>query len=140
MSCECQTKRNRKCTRKASYFGCCKQHASIKWNSQVALIQAYWRGGKTRRLVRVIFAQLPRDIQRHILFYIREPLLLEKHHYTPIRRVIRGYMRNMCIYLTQLEPDAPTAFAFILRVMHLINKYGVILQGFRHRFRLLYIV
>lgn len=66
----------------------CHIHARYKFNKHVILIQKFWRGYKARHLITHIYNKLPDDLQKKILFYVRENYLIKKHHYDVITRIL----------------------------------------------------
>ena len=140
MRCLHQTVAKRRCQRSARTGKYCTQHTQLELNPQATRIQATWRARKARRIVTAVFRPLPRDLQRRVLFYLSEPLLLELHHYRPLRRVIRGYVFRMCLYIDAAAGhDETVVFAYILHVLHLVQKYSIILIKLHRHMRVLHL-
>jgi hypothetical protein len=74
--CACITLKGRRCKKAFSFVcaktKCCTIHAYTYLN-YVLTIQRVYKGYNSRKYVRLL-ARLPCDIQRNIVFYIREPL------------------------------------------------------------------
>ena len=87
-------------------------------------IQSVWRGRRCRRAIRNLLIGLPRDVQRKIVFHMREPLLLELHHYSPLRRVICGYVKSVpCVVSSEEEVER------VRKALRLMTKYERILPS-----------
>jgi hypothetical protein len=75
--CACITLKGYRCKKAFSFVcaktKCCIIHASNTYLTYVLTIQRVYKGYISRKYVRLL-ARLPCDIQRNIVFYIREPL------------------------------------------------------------------
>lgn len=75
--CSCITRKGNRCKKAFSFVcaktKCCTIHASNAYLNYVLTIQRVYKGYNSRKYVRLL-ARLPCDIQRNIVFYIREPL------------------------------------------------------------------
>ena len=58
------------------------------------IIQKNFKGKHVRNKIKNIFYKLPDDLQRKIIFYIRESYLLEKYHYKIIRNIISNKVQE----------------------------------------------
>lgn len=56
----------------------CQLHASKYYQCYCIIIQKYWKSYRTRWKIKSLFINLPTDLQRKVLFHIREPLYLRK--------------------------------------------------------------
>lgn len=88
--CQCFTLKNRKC-KKIFSFVCdatklCFIHAAIYANKYAVLIQKIYRAYHSRKYIEK-FKVMPRDIQRHILFYMREAQYINKYN-TSLRKIL----------------------------------------------------
>ena len=98
MRCNCITLNDFKCKNKSTtkitdkYI--CWIHLNKLYLFKALIIQKFWRGYKCRRLLKNIFINLPRDLQRKIVFYIREPLLIEKYQHTTIRKILTNRLNT----------------------------------------------
>ena len=122
---EVRTRRTRQCKRTCSsiFTGLCSQHINIFFSVHAIRIQSRFRGRRCRRYLNAIYLNLPRDLQRKVLLHMREPLLIEKHHFAPIR--------NICLKYINQVPD----FVFddadrrqMIHARHLMLKYSSILE------------
>ena len=102
----------------------CGVHARMRFGSDAIRVQKAWRGHRVRGKLRRLYVGLPEELQRRVVFYMREADLLERHHYAPIRIILMQRVRML-------------QFAFNLRAqtiqrMHhtfaLATKYFVLLS------------
>jgi hypothetical protein len=56
----------------------CHRHAIIHINKFCIIIQKHYKAYRTRNKIKLLFINLPDDLQKKVLFYIREPLYLTK--------------------------------------------------------------
>ena len=81
----------------------CHIHAKILINkSAVITIQKSWRGYKSRKRMTHIYIKLPDELQRKIIFYMREGDLIKKHHHDIIYNILKKRMNNKYLNL-QIE-------------------------------------
>ena len=66
----------------------CGQHLSLFYKKEILKIQSIYRGYKSRKLINNIYLRLPCDLQRKIIFKVRENFLIKKHHYDVISKTI----------------------------------------------------
>ena len=66
----------------------CGQHFSLFYKKEILKIQSIYRGYKSRKLINNIYLRLPCDLQRNIIFKIRENFLIKKHHHDVISKII----------------------------------------------------
>ena len=81
--CQCFTLKNRKC-KKTFSFVCgatklCSIHAAIYASKYAVFIQKLYRAYHSRKYLQK-FKLMPRDIQCHILFYMREPHYINNYN------------------------------------------------------------
>jgi len=90
------THRKRKCKLTSRFYykqNYCFLHAK-KWLTNYAIIiQKYYARYRVNKKLDNLFFPLPRDLQRRVLFYIREPYLLQKYHYDPIENIVINKMK-----------------------------------------------
>ena len=60
----------------------CHRHAIIHIQAYCIIIQKYYKSYRTRNKLKSLFIHLPEDLQRKVLFYIREPLYLSRVYQT----------------------------------------------------------
>tara|TARA_B100001094_G_C18004473_1_gene706904 strand:+ start:100 stop:915 length:816 start_codon:yes stop_codon:yes gene_type:complete len=88
VSCRCQfivfdnnTKRNRLCKNKKKFFNFCFIHAPIK---NVILIQSYFKAHLVRKKL-FYYKQLPCDLQKKIIWYMRKDLYIKSFNNSIIK-------------------------------------------------------
>lgn len=83
---------NRKCKLSCSFMiqnkNFCYIHAHMLFDQSASIIQKCFEGWKVRQRMKNIFLKLPHELQRKILWYIREPYYLKKYHYKPIQTIL----------------------------------------------------
>lgn len=118
--CRAFTLKNRKCKKNFS-FVCnttklCPIHAAIYANKYIVLIQKIYRAYHSRKYLQK-FKNMPRDIQCHILFYMREPHYIENYNKS-LRKILSrridrligtpyavNYGNNPSIYMTDYRTN-----------------------------------
>ena len=108
----------------------CYIHFKKKYLSSTTTISRYYRGYRARRYLK-IFTLLPRDLQDKIQFYIREPIILEKHYYNKIKYVLRCRFYNDDLFRLRTEPfelfeKVRKDFHSISEIYRLYTKYYII--------------
>jgi len=58
------------------------------FNREATYIQSVWRAHVVRHKMNNIFLRLDEDIQRKIIWHMREQRLIEKHHHAPIKNIL----------------------------------------------------
>lgn len=66
----------------------CHIHARYEFNKYALLIQKYWVGYRARCMMKNVYTKLPDELQRKILFYVRENYLIKKHHHDVISKIL----------------------------------------------------
>ena len=133
--CECyvidtETHRTRKCKLKPQFKfdkKYCNIHAKKFLSMYALIIQKYFRRFRIAQKLKKLFYPLPRDLQRRVLFYIREPYLLEKHHYNPISKIVCKKMHKLM---------SKQAFHFFIQRDVSIIQEKIILASFVENLRL----
>lgn len=80
----------------------CHIHASSHIQKYAIMIQKYYKAWRTRNKINSLFINLPDDLQKRVLFYIREPLYLCKV-YKKISSIIYPKIN---IFLEDLDHEA----------------------------------
>lgn len=80
----------------------CHRHAIIHIQKYAIMIQKYYKACRTRNKIKSLFINLPEDLQKRVLFYIREPLYLCKV-YRKISSIIYPKVNN---FLEDLDHEA----------------------------------
>ena len=98
--CNCiATTKNRKC--KLSYKFIilnkkhCFIHANIYYKSQIILIQKIYRSYKIRNKLKILFYNLPRELQEKVLSYNKQDYYIKKYHHTPIQNILSKRFNNV---------------------------------------------
>lgn len=107
----------------------CTTHAKIEYNQYALRIQKVWNGKKIRNKLENIVYKLPDELQRKIVFYVRESYLLEKHHYRIIRNIITNKVQEDVInnILNTMRSNTREIELYevnkISNIYYLFNKY-----------------
>lgn len=105
----------------------CYIHAKMAFNKYAIYIQRIWCGHKIRNKLTNIYCKLPDDLQRKILFYIRESYLLEKHHYSVIRNILDKKVANNRIkFVYWSNTYTIDDIKYLIHIYYLYNKYTLI--------------
>lgn len=98
--CNClATTTNRKC--KLSYKFIilnkkyCFIHANIYYKSRIILIQKNYRSYRIRNKLKILFYNLPRELQEKVLSYNKQDYYIKKYHHTPIRNILSKRFNNI---------------------------------------------
>ena len=73
----------------------CRVHAKKFLQPYALIIQKHYARFLITRKLKNLFFPLPRDLQRRVLFYMREPSLLKKYHHSPIVKVLSNRVNIM---------------------------------------------
>jgi len=117
---------------------CCQLHASKYYQDYCIIIQKYYKSYRTRKKIDSLFINLPLDLQRKVLFYIREPLNLIRV-YNKISGVINPkietFIENIDYESIMFEKEASIYFYLsreeiesLCYLLSLIFKYRIILS------------
>ena len=71
----------RNCKNRASFHHAkhyCSCHAAVNIGYYCVIIQRHYKGYRTRRKIKDLFINLPLDLQRKVLFHMREPMYLSR--------------------------------------------------------------
>jgi len=109
----------------------CYIHANKTFNKLALKIQSVYRGNKIRNKLNNIFCKLPDEIQRKIIFHIREFYFLERHHYSVIRNILDKKSKNVQNLSNKLKLSYnPTEIIdnvqLITHIYNLYIKYNLI--------------
>jgi hypothetical protein len=116
----------------------CQIHASKYYQGYCIIIQKHYKSYRTRRKIESLFINLPLDLQRKILFHIREPLYLQRV-YNKISGVINPkietFIENIDYESIMFEKEASIYFYLsreeidsLCYLLSLIFKYRIILS------------
>lgn len=67
----------------------CKIHTKLLYNNYVIFIQKNYRGYMCRNKLKNIYNKLPRDLQEHILYFVRQDLSYKRY-----KNIIFNYFKN----------------------------------------------
>jgi hypothetical protein len=73
----------------------CTHHAKVVFNKEATYIQSVWRARAVRHKMKNIFLRLDEDMQRKIIWHMREQHFIEKHHHAPIRKILTKRVREL---------------------------------------------
>jgi len=73
----------------------CTHHAKLVFNKEAIYIQSVWRARAVRRKMKNIFLRLDDDMQRKIIWHMREQYLIEKHHSSIIRTILKNRVADL---------------------------------------------
>lgn len=136
------TLRPRYCKYKAKFLlansSYCHIHGAIYFNKYCIKIQSIWKGYKTRKKLKNLFLNLPRDIQRIIIYKISEDQYFN-NYYNKIKKFINFKVYNFLFdidyfiiiyYRTSSLYDylTPEQIKFFAHILYLVDKYDVILD------------
>ncbi len=83
--CQCKNITNKKiCSNKSKNLfifdkkRICTFHANYHYYNNITLIQSYYRGYNKRKYLNKIFYRLPYDVQKHIVYFLRQDFYIEK--------------------------------------------------------------
>lgn len=130
----------RNCKNKASFHVVkhyCSRHALMNIGHYCITIQRHYKGYRTRCKMNNLFINLPTDLQRKVLFHIREPLYLNKI-YKKISSIIVPKIDD---FLNSIDYDSiifdrePSVYYYLFPheidrlcyILRLIIKYRIIL-------------
>jgi len=117
---------NRKCKKNFKFIvngqKLCHIHANIAYKINAIQIQKYWRGYRSRSRIYKIYILLPDELQKKVVFHIRENYLIKKHHYDVICKILDNKINkewfNNSLY--NVENDN---LSDLLNIFYLFNKY-----------------
>ena len=118
----------KKCKNKFSVILCnkkyCTLHAHITFDKSEVIIQKCFLSWKVRQKMKNIFQLLPDELQRKIIFYIREPLLVKKYHHQILQKILDKKFLSVRVN-TGIPPRAPynTSLDYYLSLIELYNLF-----------------
>ena len=66
----------------------CHVHAKYEFNKYAILIQKIWIGYKAKRIIKNVYRYLPDELQKKVIFFVRENYLIKNHHHNVIRKIL----------------------------------------------------
>jgi len=88
------TKRTRKCKLHKHFRNYCYIHSTLIFYNTAEIIQKFWRGFYARKKLNNLFYNLPRELQFHVMKYVREDHYIEKKW---IPSVVKIYKNRLSI-------------------------------------------
>lgn len=118
----------RKCKNNFSLIICnkkyCTLHAHISFDNYANIIQKGFNGWKVRQKIKNIFKPLPEELQRKIIFYLREPLLIKKHHHNILQKILdKKYCSIMATHGPNYYNTSLDYYLSLIRLYNLFTKY-----------------
>ena len=110
----------------------CITHANILFKNLATIIQKTYRGHKVRQYLKTLYKRLPDDLQKKIIFYIRENYLIKKHHHNVIRNILdkkvtKDYISNLefgdNLYSAITYDEQIANIRYLTYVFNLYDKY-----------------
>ena len=98
----------------------CLHHFNIYYKRYILLIQKTYKGYITRKKLKILFNNLPRDLQQIVLYYINLPIYY-KHYYNKIQNIV--YKKSKYLFT-----DNKYNINNIIKSYYLFNKYYLILD------------
>lgn len=94
----------------------CHIHSNILFNRSILLIQKIYIGYRTRQKFKIIFIRLPTDLQKRVLWYMRESLYIKRYH-NVITKILDK--KTTFIFITLHE----NTYDFFLKIINIYNLY-----------------
>lgn len=111
----------------------CYNHAIVNYNKYPILIQKIWRGYRKRLFINKVYKYLPNDLQKKILFYVRENDLIKKYHHNVIKNILsKKFTKNDIINLEFYTGNQEeihyqnNKLKYIIHIFNLYIKYNSI--------------
>ena len=115
---------NRKCKKNFKFIingrKMCNIHADMSYGINAIQIQKCWRGYRSRSIINKIYILLPDELQKKVIFHIRENYLIKKHHHDVIctildNKINKLWFDNYAFQNNNIEN--------LLNLFYLFNKY-----------------
>ena len=123
MNCNC--KKKFKCKNKIiiqlSNCNVCYNHFNLLFKPFIIKIQKCYMGYKTRKKLKKLYYNLPKDIQKIVLYYINLPIYCDKY-YKKLQYII--YKKTNQLFNSNIKFN----IYYIIRNFNLLNKYYQILD------------
>lgn len=84
------TKRSRKCKLYKHFREYCYIHAQVIYKKCAIVIQKIWRGFYARKKLENLFYNLPRELQSHVMKYVRNDHYIEKHWIPSVLKIYKN--------------------------------------------------
>ena len=136
MRCKCDTIKGNICKNPSSVEiknkPICWVYLNQLYLTYTLIIQKSWKGYKSRRIFKNIFKNLPYDLQRKVIFHIREPLLIEKYQHNAIKNVLNNKLITSSFYTRPVglngirsffDPDIVDSIQIQNNMLPIVNLY-----------------
>ena len=118
----------------------CHVHAKYKFNKYAILIQKFWVGYRARCIIKNVYILLSDELQKKIIFLVRENYLIKKHHYDVIWKILDSKFNKNAILIQKfwlgyrarciiknvyilLPDELQKKIIFLVRENYLIKKH-----------------
>jgi len=100
----------------------CKNHSILLFNKYCIIIQKFYNGYKCRKKLKILFYNLPCDIQKRIIFFININIYNERYN-----KSLRNIIRNKSNRVIDNQEGNKKNIKDIIDIYYLNNKYRQIL-------------
>ena len=106
----------------------CYIHARYEYNKYALFVQRCWKGYRHRCIMKNVYTKLPDELQRKILFYIRENYLIKKHHHNIIYKILDSKFDRVWLLSTvfAIKTENTYNISKIAHIYYLYSKYFTI--------------
>ena len=94
----------------------CFIHANILFGKSTTNIQRCYKGFRVRKLLKKMY-NLPDDLQRKIIWHLKEPYYIQKHHHKPIYNILEKRYNKFS------EKFTSTSYLSLEEIFDLYNEY-----------------
>jgi hypothetical protein len=115
---------NKNCKKHIFLNEYCLNHFKLNYIKYIITIQKYYKGFKCRKKLNNIYKKLPDELQRIILFYIKEPVLY-KNYCTTLNRIIRK--KTTDVLNIRYNHDHKPNILYYIKTYEYFNKYRTIM-------------
>ena len=126
----------------------CYFHFTIQFSNMLLKIQSNYRRYYINKKLNNIYFKLPPEIQKKILFHVRENSLIEKHHHKVIRNILYNkvneselkmyYNFNFMLSLLESVDETNNKLKKLIYIYNLYDKYKLIAPQEKVKILLLY--
>ena len=118
---------NRKCKKNFKFIingrKMCHIHADIEYRKNAIYIQKCWRSYRSRSRINKIYILLPEELQKKVIFYIRENYLIKKHHHDIIYKILENKIEKDWFNIDNNYYAFQNNIQNLLNIFYLFNKY-----------------
>tara|TARA_B100001057_G_scaffold496670_1_gene598714 strand:+ start:193 stop:771 length:579 start_codon:yes stop_codon:yes gene_type:complete len=115
-----------------NYKPFCTIHYKYYINYYATIIQRYYKGYKQRKTIKNIYNKLPIDLQKHIIYFIRQD-----HYYNKYKKIINKIIQAKIntfllklynLWYTDTLKYISNNFNYVINIYTLYAKYHIILN------------